>query len=671
MLRLQSLFLYTFALLCALFALTSPSYAVINPALQPDVYYDKYPNVVVLKVEALDADTFTVQTKVVEVIKGDYAIDSPVAITFTGGLDEVLISRIADASLSVGDEFPAFAGKPSRRKSIRQVRAYADEFYVGEVKKVGEWVVGADTEMETDPDGNPVNTLAGIYCGMTSQLVELLRHMASASDFYPRKAYVKFKEDVLIDTLEASVEGIAMYDLNGDGLEDIVAASSAGDRVYLQIEPMVFKDASESLGIDSKSVSCSVADFDCDGLNDLLLGDVLYHAQFENSKFAYTKTDWLPIEEATDLKTASFVDFDNDGFPDVLVSIAGKGLQSWMNPGEKVGAFNDVSTKLGFSSAEFADGGNGYFSIGDWDDDGDSDIFYAYADGYLLAQSEAGVYFPVSHDVDFIFRTGVDTYGQTGAGVFMPTYHGDKNDLIVPIEKDWLIIQNNGGVVEDITKWGNEISEGSDYHLATVAADLNLDGYTDIYTISDEKKENRFIINRGYGSYMHAKIHVDEKPLFKGPAHGSGGRSVAVGDINADHQPDILIGNADGQILLIQNDTLSMRQEGEYLKKDELRLLEMRVCSVRVLGPKGLIGAKVRLLDAQGKVVVRRDLGGNVATGCSSPDLLNLVVRAPGKYVLKVVYADNYERTIEVDLTGEAPVSVVVQRLDGVDDDVW
>ncbi|MGC6606587.1 MAG: FG-GAP repeat domain-containing protein [Lentimonas sp.] len=650
---------------------TTPAQAVINPALQPDVYYDKYPNVVVLKVDALDADAFTVLTKVVEVIKGDYALDAPVMITFTGGLDEVLVSRIKDGSLKPGDEFPVFAGKPSRRKSIRQVRAYADEFYVGEVKAVDQWVVGGDTELELDPDGNPVNTLAGIYTGMTSQLTELIRHMESDTDFYPRKAYVKFKEDVLIDTLAAPVEGIAMYDLNGDGLEDIVAASPAGDRVYLQIEPLVFKDSSESLGIDSKSLSCSVADVDNDGLTDVLLGGLIYQAQFENNQFSYVKTDWLSLESKENFKTASFVDFDNDGYPDILVSIDGSGLQAWKNPGETVGAFVDISEALGFTAAEFADSGNGYFSVGDWDEDGDVDIFYAYADGYLLVQNESGAFEAVAHEVDFIFRTGVDTYGQTGAGVFMPTYVADKNDLVVPIEKDWLIIQNSNGQLEDITKWGNEISEGSDYHLATVAVDLNLDGYTDIYTIADEKKENRFIINRGYGSYMHAKIHVDEKPLFKGPAHSNGGRSVAVGDINADHQPDILIGNVDGQILLIQNDTLSMRVVGDYLKKDELRLLEARVCSVRVLGPKGVVGAKIRLMNEGGEVLVRRDLGGNVATGCSSPDLVNLVVRQPGNYKLKVVYADGYEREVAVDLTGDAPVSVVVQRLDGDDEDVW
>ncbi|VGO15486.1 hypothetical protein PDESU_04069 [Pontiella desulfatans] len=645
-------------LLCgvATLVLAGAAQAVINPALQPDVYFQKYDNIVVLEIGAIDPAAAKLSCSVVKAIKGDYQSGTTIDIVFAGALAGQVAERANDGSLAKGDRFPVFAGKPSRRKSNRQIRMYADEFLVGEVQTENLFQIGISEEVETDSEGNKVNTLAGIFCGMTSELIKMLEDMAADRDYYPRKAYVKFLPDLLVDELPKSVEGVAMYDLNGDGMEDLVACSPAGDRIYFQVEPMKFSNVTEKLGITSASVSCSVADVDCDGLADLMLGTTIYKGKFDKT-YTLEKTDWLKAE-GDGFKSASFVELNGDGLPDVVASFAGTGLRAFLNSG-----------KGSFASAELAlpSEGNGYFVPGDWNGDSRTDLFYSHANGFLMEQGTDGTFKPAAHNIEFSFRTGVDEYGQTGAGVFMPTYLPNSMDLVVPIEKDWLIISNEEGVLTDITVWGNEISEGSDYHLATVAADLNVDGYMDIYTVCDQQKENRYIINRGYGSYMHAKVHVDEKPLFKGPAHGSGGRSLAVGDINDDGAPDILIGNEKGQLFLIVNDTLSMRQPGELLTKDEKRLLNVRLCSVRVLGPKGVVGAKVRLLDANGAVVARKDLGGNVATGCSSPDTVCFAVRTPGNYKLNVEYADGHKRELDVDLTTEKRVSIVAERGDSED----
>ncbi|MDF7826629.1 VCBS repeat-containing protein [Pontiellaceae bacterium B12227] len=640
------------------------AHAVINPALQPDVYFQKYDNVVVLEIDAIDPAAAKLKCSVVKAIKGSYQAEQPVTVVFTGALAGQVAERAADGSLAKGDQFPVFAGKPSRRKSKRQIRMYADEFLVGEVQETNLFHIGVASDMETDSEGKQVNTLAGIYCGMTSQLIRMLEDMAADREYYPRKAYVKFKPDLLIDELPASVEGAAMFDLNGDGMEDLVACSPKGDRIFLQVEPMQFSNATDKLGVKSASVSCSVADVDCDGLADLMLGTTLYKGTFEKS-FALVQTDWLKVDDMEGFKSASFVELNGDGYPDVVASFKGKGLRAFLNPGKDKRSMVDVTAAMGLPTE-----GNGYFVPGDWNRDNRTDLFYADGGGFVFVQNDQGVFQPLEHDVDFSFKTGLDEYGKTGAGVFMTSYKPDQMDLVVPIEKDWLIVANEGGVPTDITGYGNEISEGSDYHFATAAADLNVDGYVDIYTVCDQQKENRYIINRGYGSYMHAKVHVDEKPLFKGPAHGSGGRSLALGDVNNDGAPDILIGNEKGQLFLIVNDTLSMRQETELMKKDEKRLMDVRLCSVRVLGPKGVVGAKVRLIDASGAVIGRRDLGGNVASGCTSPDAVCFAVPRPGTYKVNVAYADGHTRDFDVDLTSEKRISIVAERGDQGDDDV-
>lgn len=652
-------------ILCGLAALLciGSAQAVINPALQPDVYYDKYDHVVVLKVDEINAAEGTLNCSVVKAIKGEYVSGQAIAITFTGVMAGQVEERVSAGVFKVGGEFPVFAGKPSRRKSKRQVRMYYDEFFVGEVQEPNLFHMGVADGSEKDSEGRAVNTLAGIYCGMTSQLIKMLEDMAAGTEYYPRKAYVKFKPDLLVDQLEGSVEGAAMFDLNGDGMEDLVACSPMGDRIFLQVEPMKFANSTEKLGVASASVSCSVADVDCDGLADVMLGTTIYKGTF-SSGYGLEKTDWLKLE-AEGLKSASFVELNGDGYPDIIATFEGGGIRTFLNPGEAKGAFAENTDQTGLPTS-----GNGYVVAGDWNGDNRTDLFYAEGRGHFLVQDKDGMFQPSEHNIDFSFRTGMDEVGKTGAGIFMPTYIQNQMDLVVPIEKDWLIIENRAGVPADITMYGNEISEGSDYHLATVYADLNVDGYMDIYTISDQQKENRYIINRGYGSYMHAKVHVDEKPLFKGPAHAGGGRSLAVGDVNDDGAPDILVGNEQGQLFLIVNDTLSMRVEGELLKKDEKRLLNVRLCSVRVLGPKGVVGAKIRLMDESGAVVCRKDLGGNLATGCSSPEAVCFAVRMPGKYNLNVEYADGHKRDVEVDLTESKRASIVVERGDS-DDAAW
>ena len=654
-------------LLSAMLLLSFSVTAVINPALQPDVYYNTYDNIVVLEIDSVDSKAGKLNCRIIKNIKGDYyPLNSQVSINFTGDMASQVGERENEGSFKKGYQFPVFAGKPSRRKKSRQLRMYADMFYVGEIKAKDSWNIGVADGTEKDSEGNLINTLAGIYCGMTSELIRMLEDTAAGKDFYPRKAYVKFKQDILIDKLPKSVEGLSMFDLNGDGLEDIIACSPGGDRVYFQLKPMVFSNVTEKVGLKTSSISCSVADVNCDGLYDVLLDNKIYKGVFQNNQFSFVETEWLNLTDKAALKSASFVELNGDGYPDVVMSTAGKGLQAFVNNADENTSLLDKSVELGL--AQVTAGGNGYFMPGDWNGDKKTDLFYSVDKGKLLVQSSDNKFSLIPHDIDFTFKTGVDELGKTGAGVFMSTINPDKMDLIVPIEKDWLIVGNQNYKPVDISRWGNEISEGSDYHLATVAEDLNADGYTDIYTISDKKKENRYIINRGYGSYMHAKVHVDEKPLFKGPAHASGGRSVAVGDINDDGTADILVGNEEGQILLIVNDTLSMRQEKEHMKKDEKNLLNIRLCSIRVLGPKGVVNARLRIYDEKGNLLNRRDLSMNVATGCQSPDMVTFALRSAGKYKVKVEYADGHKVELDADLTSEKRISLVAERNDGDND---
>ncbi|MBF0196982.1 MAG: VCBS repeat-containing protein [Planctomycetes bacterium] len=654
-----------------------PTYAVINPALQPDIYFREYDNVLIMEIKSIEAQTGKLLCSTAKVIKGNHKVEEEVMIHFTGDMASLVGQFEESGTLFEGRKFPVFAGKPSRRKKNRQLRIYIDSFFVGEVKKNDSWNIGVADGTEKDTEGKLINTLAGIYCGMTEELIKMIEDMALDRDFYPRKAYIKFKPDMLLTKRKQPVQALALYDINGDGMEDIVVCSQDGDKVFFQLKPMKFTDVTKKVGLNSSSKNISLADVDNDGLNDILLDNKIYRGQFSENQFSFAPTPWLDaavIKKTESLKSIAFVEINGDGYPDVVMSRAGVGLQAFLHPGSKElseeKGYREVTQELGLHLPENGAGGNGYFMPGDWNGDHNSDLFYAHGDGLLLVLKD-GQYKPVAHNIAFSFKTGMDEYGKTGAGVFAPTINQNHMDLIVPIEKDWLVIANQEGQPVDISKWGNEISEGSDYHLATVANDFNMDGYVDIYTICDEQKENRIILNRGYGSYMHGKVHVDEKPLFKGPAHAHGGQALAVGDINDDGAPDILVGNKMGDVFLIINDTLSMRVKKDYMKKDEKRLLETRHCTIRVLGPRGVVNAKVRLLNGAGEVLARHDLATNIATGCRGPDLVTLTVRKPGHYIVEVEYGDGHRFQQNVDLTSLKRTSILAQRSDTEDSDDW
>jgi hypothetical protein len=652
-------------------SLMTPAEGVINAGLQPyDLYESRYSRVLALEITAIDSSANSLKCKVVKTMKGKPEASPEVNLQFDAALADVLESAMKDGDIKVGDPIAVFAG---RKRATNEFMLYANSFYLGEIKEPGVWKIDETGQGAAGVGGEQINTLAGTWNGATPRLVDLLEDVAAGRDHFPRKAYVRFKEDILLDKLEAPVSAVSVFDLEGDGDEDIIACSAAGDRIYLQTDPMVFVNATESLGLDSRSVSCALTDANGDGLNDLLAGAVLYQGQFIENRFSLKKTDWLPSSLAENLKTATFVDLNGDGYADVLASVSGKGLVAFLNPGEKGVSFKEVTGAMGLDQPECGAGADAYVTPGDWNNDGRMDLFYATGKGLLLLQNESGKFAPREHGIEFKFTTGPeDATGLTGAGVFQPTLQNDDLDLVVPMEESWLVIANESGEPRDVTRWGNEISEGSNDHLSTIGDDWNLDGHLDFFTVSRaENGHNRYIINRGYGSFMLAPVHKHYEHVFKGPSSERGGWSSASGDLNDDGAPDLVVGNGHGEVTMILNDTLEVRKPIDHPQREVAVIENTRLLQVRVMGSKGVTNARLRFLDADGRVIGRRDLGSNVSGGSCGGTRVTFAVRNPGVCRLEVRYSDGLERKQEVDLTKEPRVSLNVDRGEKSESEKW
>lgn len=657
------------SLLAGLLAFTPVSlWAVINVGLQPSDLFERHETVLSGQIERVDREAEKLFLRVTTLHKGDTPkVGEVIEIAAVEAMAGALKPGGAELTdFAPGKPIAAFVGKRQRRRE-NELLFYAGSFYLGVRESATRWKWNAGDTQMLGVDGQPVPTMLGTWNGSTPQLIRMLADVASNRAYYPRRGYAAFKEDILIDTLPGPVKGVSLYDLDRNGLPDIYACSSQGDRIYLQMEPMVFVDATEWLGLTQASVSSAFADFDLDGIPDLLAGGTLLRGFVDGEQRGFKPGGALPLSAAdrAALHTAAFIEANGDGYPDILVSVVVGGLRVLLNPGKTGGAFIDGTARAALDRAENGAKGTGYFTLGDWNGDGRTDLYYAAGSGFLLTQDKDGRFTPHPGMPKLRLISGQnEAAGFTGAGAFAPILGTARTDLIIPVENGWHVIENRDGQPVDVTEHGNEISEGSFLHLTTVAADLNLDGHVDFYTVSRARNgHNRFIINRGYGSFMLGDVHRAYERMFSGPAQELGGWGLTTGDADGDGQPDLLIGNEQGQIFLIRNDTLSYRKPVENATDEIARMLKTGVLVVSVQGPLGVVGATVHLETSDGTKRDVRFIGGNNATGCASPDEAIFAVREPGAHVVRVRYSDGHERAWPITIP---PATDAITRIEAV-----
>jgi hypothetical protein len=653
--NLSAVRLISFVTLGVLALLPVSLRAVINVGLQPSDLFQRHESVLSGEIDRVDRDAGKFFLRVTALHKGESPkIGDMIEIAAVEAMANALKPNApALPDIAPGQSVVAFVGKRQRRRE-NELLFYAGAFYLGLRESPTQWKWNAGDTQMVGTDGQPVPTMQGTWNGSTAQLVRMCADLARDRAYYPRRGYAAFKPDILVEKLPGPVKGVALYDLDGNGLPDLYACSPAGDRVFLQMEKLEFVDATEWLGLKQSSASVAFADFDLDGCADLLAGASLLRGTIDGEQRSFKPVAPLPLTaaELSAVHAAAFVEANGDGYPDILVSLVGGGLRLFLNPGKTGGAITDITARSGLDRAETGAKGTGFFTLGDWNGDGRTDLYYAAGSGFLLLQDTDGRFTAQPGAPKLRFTSGQDEKpGLTGAGAFTPILGTGRTDLIVPVENGWHVIENRAGQPVDVTEHGNEISEGSFLHLATVAADLNLDGHVDFYTVSRAKNgHNRYIINRGYGSFMLGDVHRAYETMFNGPAQELGGWGLAAGDANGDGQPDLLIGNEHGHLALILNDTLAFRKPVENAPDEIARMLKTGVLVVSVAGPLGVVGATVRLETPAGEVRDVRFIGGNNASGCRSPDEAIFAVREPGAYVVRVRHADGHERTWPVEI---------------------
>ena len=255
----------------------------------------------------------------------------------------------------------------------------------------------------------------------------------------------------------------------------------------------------------------------------------------------------------------AFVDFNNDGWLDILVlggtrfqnPPKGPGNHLYRNDGK--GHFTDVTESMGLTKTGWASS----VTIGDFDNDGYEDLFLTYWGQNVLYRWTNGKYEDVTRKAGLFTKEG---HWSSGAS-FLDYDRDGKLDLFVteylvfdpakiakpsdaghcnwkgvavncgprglPLGHHKLYHNKGNGVFEDVTEASGVGNVQGVYGMSVAAADFDGDGWIDIYVASDSTP-SQLLMNQKNGTFL-------EQGLARGVAVSDdgmeqAGMGAAVGD---------------------------------------------------------------------------------------------------------------------------------------------
>jgi hypothetical protein len=295
-------------------------------------------------------------------------------------------------------------------------------------------------------------------------------------------------------------------------------------------------------------------------------------------KFTYGNEDSKKYIIEVNGGGVAFLDYDNDGWLDLFFSNGSRleGFKDGPAPASHLfrnlrdGRFADVTAQAGVGHA----GWGGGVCAGDIDNDGNIDMFVAYWGANRLYHNngkgafeeiaqKAGAAGPASewssgctfldYDRDGLLDLFVTSYQQfdpasappPGKGSNcewkgMPVFCGPRG---LPYGRVTLFHNRGDGSFEDVTrKTGIAAAQGF-YAFTAVAADLNRDGWVDIFVACDSTP-SLFFRNNGDGTF--SEIGAETALAFNEHGFEQGGMGVGIGDIDRDGWLDLVKTNFAG-----------------------------------------------------------------------------------------------------------------------------
>ncbi len=413
----------------------------------------------------------------------------------------------------------------------------------------------------------------------------------------PDETGVHFRND-LPETVEFNIlnylyfyngGGVAVGDLNGDGLPDVYFTSNLdSNRLYLSRGDFRFDDVarmSGTFGPKGWSTGVTMADVNCDGRLDIyvsMLGDY-QNIRGRNQLFINmgNTPEGVPVFEeqgrqfGLDLvgfsTQAAFFDYDLDGDLDMFMlnhSVHDNGtfekstLRAERHPlaGDKLmrndgGRFVEVTREAGIYSSALGYGLG--LAIGDLNDDGFPDIYIGndfHEDDYLYMNNGNGTF--TERLADAIRHTSRFSMGN------------DIGDI------------NNDGLLDIISL---DMLPNDPYRLKTAAGEDDLDVYRMklSYGYKDQYARNTLQLNRGNGRFS-------EIGPMAGVEATDWSWSPLLADFDLDGLNDLIITNGikrrpndNDYIRYISNEAIKHKLEGDLTSEELLLIEKMPVVQIK------------------------------------------------------------------------------------------
>ena len=342
-------------------------------------------------------------------------------------------------------------------------------------------------------------------------------------------------------------------DYDGDGDIDLYVGSydpvSSSYKHYLFNNDMGrFKDVSEAVGIrhSAKEYSATFADYDNDGFLDLYIvkegGDVLYRNAgkgiFEDV------TARAKIGSKRGGNSALFFDLDHDGDLDLFETRSNSNLL-FRNNGD--GTFLEQAEKMGLSGSS---ANSRKAAFGDFDDDGDIDLVVVNENGsnVLYSNQRQGVFKDVTE------KSGLKSNGGSSS-VAVGDYNNDGFlDLFITS-----LNGENSGLYRNLGDGSFELEKNTKDMFAAIKHvkaydakffDFDNDGFLDLIIAGEsEEKGGRGLFlyhNDGNGKFTDVSNLLPEEP--------KSGRQIAIFDYNDDGDLDVVVAGLNGGVFLLRND---------------------------------------------------------------------------------------------------------------------
>lgn len=384
----------------------------------------------------------------------------------------------------------------------------------------------------------------------------------------------------------SEVRGICWTDINGDDRPDLLLCRQAGD-VILTNMGEEFADQTTACGLAGGSRAAAWA-CDSEGHADLITANLQLFANV-GGKLQNT-SGLLPQLPERDLQTVGWIDFNGDGWPDIIVGNGRLGVRLFQNPGRPGAPFVDVSDQARLGAKGLGSGiAANYITVFDYDNDGLPDILINSGEGVLCRNAGNGTF--VANARSGIRLAGPPEYVR---GIAVADYDNDGcPDIFVPGPgKAQLYHNNNDGSFTDVINSSGDLARISDPSISAAWGDVNGDGNLDLL-VCYQNAPPRLFLGDGHGKFTDVSERMGLTNM------GVSACAASFADINDDGAPDLVVNMADKMVIAI----------------NEIPLARGRTnLNVRLSGNKGLTGAVVRVFDAHGQLLGRRELSG--ADGC-------------------------------------------------------